>query len=264
MSQRAIITDLDGTAVDSPHTRLPSARLIAAVQALQPYYVITAATGRPWSFARPVIEALKLTVPCIVAGGTQIRQPLTGEVLWQMDIAPSALKEVLAVCSQNPDNAVVFNDIPEEYSTVALPLNEFRPTEPVYFFAQIYLSQSKAEQTHSQLQAIPTITSILTPSEVPNLYNDYVTHAEATKEHAVAKLQELLSISPADTIGIGDGSNDVHLFAAVGTKIAMGNAVPALKAAADKIIGSVAADGLAEFFEQLATEQSPSMLPKAS
>lgn len=258
MPQRAIITDLDGTAVDTPQNRLPSPRLIAAVQALQPSYVVTAATGRPWSFAQPILEALKLTAPCIVAGGAQIRQPQTGKVMWQMNITPSALQEILAVCNQNPENAVVFNDIPEAYSSVAIPLRDFHPTEPIYFFAQIYLTPCQAEQTHAQLQAIPSITSILTPSEIPNLINVYATHAEATKEHAVAKLQELLSVTPADTIGIGDGSNDVHLFAAVGTKVAMGNAVPVLKAAADKVIGSVAADGLAEFFEELAVQEAAS------
>lgn len=264
MPQRAIITDLDGTTVDAPHHRLPSPRLIAAVQVLQPSYVIAAATGRPWLFAKPVIEALKLTAPCIVAGGAQIRQPQTGKVIWQMDITSSALQEIVAICNQNPENAVVFNDIPEAYGSVAIPLKDFHPTEPIYFFAQIYLSQSQAEQTHTQLQAIPTIMSILTPSEVPNLFNVYITHAAATKEHAIAELLQLLSITPADTIGVGDGSNDLHLFAAVGTKIAMGNAVPALKAAAGKVIGTVQNDGLAEYFEKLAVEHISSISPKTS
>lgn len=52
-------------------------------------------------------------------------------------------------------------------------------------------------------------------------------------------------------IGIGDGANDIHLFNAVGLKVAMGNAVPSLKEKADIVIGHVTDDGLAQYFEDL-------------
>jgi peptidyl-prolyl cis-trans isomerase B (cyclophilin B) len=52
---------------------------------------------------------------------------------------------------------------------------------------------------------------------------------------------------------VGDGHNDIELFRAVGRKIAMGNAVPELKEAADEVIGDIAQDSFAEFLEGINT-----------
>ena len=71
------------------------------------------------------------------------------------------------------------------------------------------------------------------------------------KEHAIAKLLKILSVEKDRSVGVGDGYNDVHLFNAVGYKVAMGNAVPELKARADIIIGSVKEDGLAQYLKTL-------------
>ena len=73
----------------------------------------------------------------------------------------------------------------------------------------------------------------------------------ATKEHTIAELLKHLHIDKKDTIGVWDGHNDIHLFNAVGYKIAMGNAVEDLKQRADIIIGNVQDDGLATYLESL-------------
>lgn len=77
-----------------------------------------------------------------------------------------------------------------------------------------------------------------------------MTHKFATKEHAIAEVLTSLGISKEDAIGVGDGDNDLHLFSAVGYKVAMGNAGPNLKVAADWIAPSVDEDGLAEVIER--------------
>lgn len=79
----------------------------------------------------------------------------------------------------------------------------------------------------------------------------HVTHHKATKEHAVEELLKRLKINKRDTIGIGDSNNDMPLFASVGYKVAMGNAVTELKESADKVIDSVKKDGLADYLESL-------------
>ena len=47
-------------------------------------------------------------------------------------------------------------------------------------------------------------------------------------------------------IGVGDGYNDFPLLMACGLKVAMGNAVPELKAIADYIAPTVADDGIVD------------------
>lgn len=56
---------------------------------------------------------------------------------------------------------------------------------------------------------------------------------EGSKGHGIRKLIETLDYFDVPTYGFGDGPNDVELLGACDYKIAMGNAVPALKEVAD-------------------------------
>ena len=97
MKNRAIIIDLDGTAVDSPQEKLPSQRLVDAIQKLQERYYICSATGRVWTFAKPVLQSLKLIDPCVISAGTQICDPVTGKILWQKTLSDECLDQALEV-----------------------------------------------------------------------------------------------------------------------------------------------------------------------
>ncbi len=72
-----------------------------------------------------------------------------------------------------------------------------------------------------------------------------ITHPLANKGHALHKLSRLMNVSPRHVAVLGDGENDVPLFAAAGLSIAMGNAVPDVAAAADFVTGTNDADGAA-------------------
>lgn len=81
MRNRAIIFDLDGTAVDSPTQKLPTNKLVGVISKLQPNYFLCAATGRCWTFGKDIIQALNLVDLAIISGGTQIVDPRNGEVV---------------------------------------------------------------------------------------------------------------------------------------------------------------------------------------
>jgi hydroxymethylpyrimidine pyrophosphatase-like HAD family hydrolase len=71
----------------------------------------------------------------------------------------------------------------------------------------------------------------------------------------VTLLKNVLNVKQENTIGVGDGHNDIHLFSAVKHKVAMGNAVDELKAASDKVIGSAEDEGFAQYLEGLLANQ---------
>jgi len=52
-------------------------------------------------------------------------------------------------------------------------------------------------------------------------------------------------------VAVGDQTNDMDMIQLAGLGVAMGNAVPELKAVADKIIGIHDEEGLAAFLETL-------------
>ena len=60
----------------------------------------------------------------------------------------------------------------------------------------------------------------------------------------IAHVLEAYGIAKADAMAFGDGNNDLEMFGAVGTGVAMGNGSPALKAAAADICGTCAEDGI--------------------
>lgn len=68
--------------------------------------------------------------------------------------------------------------------------------------------------------------------------------AAAGKGNGIRKILEYYHLDAGDAIAFGDGNNDIEMFHAVGTRVAMENASEQLKAAADEICGHVAEDGI--------------------
>ncbi len=248
MLKKAIIFDLDGTAVDSPAQKLPSDALVQQIQRLKNKYFFCAATGRVWSFAKSVLQTLRLTDPCIISAGTQICNPSTGEIVWQKNLDKGSLDKAIAIFRQYPNWKLLHNDGTEDdYFNGGVSPKEFANTEPVYFLEQVFVPDETAKEIYTQLTQIEGIATVMVVSQKLGCRDIHVINASATKEHAVAELLELLKVDKKGSIGIGDGYNDIHLFNAVNYKVAMGNAVPELAAQADVTIGSVTQDGLAQY-----------------
>jgi Cof subfamily protein (haloacid dehalogenase superfamily) len=252
MKSKAIIFDIDGTIVDSPGQKLPSKRLIKAIENLKEQYHFCTATGRVWTFAKDILTALNIDGPCIISGGTQLCDPRTGKILSQKNIDDKALKEVIEIVKKYPEYKVLYNETTEEeYMYGGYDPRTFIIDEPVYFFEQTFIPVDVAEEIYQKLNRISEIVCIMVIAQKTNSRDLHVINKEATKEHAINELLKILNVSKENTIGIGDGYNDLHLFNAVGYKIAVGNAAPELKEKADLVIGSVSKDGVAEYLEEI-------------
>lgn len=70
------------------------------------------------------------------------------------------------------------------------------------------------------------------------------------KQTAIERLLRHLGKGKADALAFGDGLNDVTMFSAVGTGIAMGNACEELLAIADEVTTSYYEDGIALALEK--------------
>jgi len=66
----------------------------------------------------------------------------------------------------------------------------------------------------------------------------------------LARLAAHLGIKREETMAIGDNDNDAEMLAWAGLSVAMGNATPKTKAAADYIAPSISEDGAAEAIER--------------
>lgn len=70
------------------------------------------------------------------------------------------------------------------------------------------------------------------------------------KGNGMRIIMERFGVRKQDTIGIGDGENDIEMLQIAGAGIAMGNANPKLKEVADYVTADVDQDGLYQAFLQ--------------
>ncbi|MCB9421861.1 MAG: HAD family phosphatase [Ardenticatenaceae bacterium] len=75
-----------------------------------------------------------------------------------------------------------------------------------------------------------------------------------TKWTGLRWLLNEMGIDPAAVMAVGDGENDLDMLRSVGLGVAMGNASQAIKAAADVVVGSNEAAGVAEAIERFVLE----------
>ena len=78
-----------------------------------------------------------------------------------------------------------------------------------------------------------------------------ITKKNTTKESAAQWACDFLGIDLTDVAAFGDDSPDIGMLKLCGTGVAMGNAIDAVKEAADIVIGTNEDDGIAKYLEEL-------------
>lgn len=255
MKYQAIIFDLDGTAVDSPVQKRATQRLLQAAKKLSSLgFKLCAATGRPESFAAPVLASMELHDPAIVAGGTRIINPATGKELWRCGLNSSQVHKVVDALRGLPYGVLWNESNEDDYLNGGWDFEQFSDYSDTYFINVCFVPNDEASNVMKRLDSIDGLAVTLVVSQKADCNDIHITNRAATKEHAIYELEKIIGVKKANMIGVGDGHNDLHLFNAVGHKVAMGNAVDELKQVADEVIGSIKEDGLALYFEKLAKE----------
>lgn len=242
-----VLTDLDGTAIGNDGTAIPSTRVVEVVAAAQARGVqVAAVTGRPWSNAGPVIEALGITTPSVISGGTQLVDPTTGTILHETCFTARAWADVLDIAATVPAELLVR----DELTGTGRPADSHDRHTPANVAYLMTVLAADAADAMALLEAVEGIHVAAVTSWTPDAFDIHVTPGTASKAGGVKRLLELLGVDAGLTIGIGDADNDLALFDAAGTGIAMGNASPALLARADHVTGTVTDDGLADVLDR--------------
>lgn len=71
-----------------------------------------------------------------------------------------------------------------------------------------------------------------------------INDAQGSKVYGIQKYLEHIGVKPEETMAFGDGENDVEMLEFVQIGVAMGNAVPVAKEAADYVTDTVDEDGI--------------------
>lgn len=224
----------------------------------------TIATGRAFDSALPFAQELGVNAPLICYQGGLIKDHLNGRVIHQQSLPLPLAQELIRFTQQRELHLNVYVDDGRAYVERMTP-------EARYYTGIAKAPVYPVGDMLAFLDRDPVKLIIVLPedeatepliAELGMLFADRVRFVRSysrfvegipmgvSKGHALARLAEYLDLPVEETIGIGDNDNDLELVEQAGLGVAMGNASPAVKAAADYIAPSVDEEGMVEIIER--------------
>jgi Cof subfamily protein (haloacid dehalogenase superfamily) len=256
----AVVSDVDGTLVRNDKSVSPkSAEAVRTLRDAGVKFAIV--SSRPPRGLKAIVSRLQITMPVAGFNGGIIASPdlsvITSHLI-AADVARHAVEAIEALGA----NAWVFSGddwFVRDRNSPRVALEErtvgFRPTVVTNFATVIRtaakivaVSEDFALLTKLQGEVRDTLSGRANIVRSQTYYLDF-THTLANKGQALIELTRLMAVPAAGTAVIGDGENDVDMFAQAGLSIAMGNANAAVKGAADFVTGSNEDDGAASAIE---------------
>lgn len=236
--RRAIIFDLDGTAIPNQASGMPSKKVIEMVRSLKDEYLVTFATGRPLAACRAIAEALGISLHCVVTGGAEVVKPDSTARLYYQPFEDIQLEGLAAILSEYEYHFLT------ESSSLPLSCKHPQLSSPLLHVCVLGVTAGDAASLTTRVHTLDSVLVHQVNSWTTGRFDLHISHALATKRHGLESLLAHYGLYPDQTLAVGDGGNDLPMFEVAGLAIAMGNATNPLKAAADWIAPSVEEDGL--------------------
>lgn len=262
---RLVAVDLDGTLLDRT-TRVPERTVAAIARARACGVDLLLATGKTPASAVPVMAQLNRKLPGVYHQGHLIFDA-DGRLLREKAMDPGLARAVFDYV-QNRGLPLVAYDRNGLWATAPDPHRDHLHTKygeplprltgviPDVTGVQKYLVGVNGDATALRaelesrfgrhlrvLQAVPEFVELMS--------------LKVSKGEGVAWMLDYLGIDPQDVMAVGDGENDIEMLQLVGTAVAVGNAVPSLKAVADHIVATNDEAGVAEALERFVLAGCP-------
>ena len=258
MAVKLFVTDMDGTLLVTGKD-VSSENVKAVQKAVAAGITVTIATGRMYAAALPTARQLKVDVPIITYNGALIKS-VEGEILYSSYIAPRLAVEIINFCKDKGWLLQGYSDdelyIPEknQYSDNYEVTQKVKAhlvgwdglLEHVGNTPKILLFGSDADETEERLGILREHFGDSVSAMRSNANYGEITNPNVNKAEAIKWMAKRLGISIDETMAIGDSSNDLAMLKAAGKGIAMGNAIPEVKEAADYITDTCENHGFAK------------------
>jgi Cof subfamily protein (haloacid dehalogenase superfamily) len=257
---KAIITDFDGTLVDSNlQMGKEVEELIGEIKKKGIHFSI--ATGRPYyQIMRDFLSKHSLDDIHIFCGGGLIIDTKNKKVLWDRPIDSQSVKKITHCLQEKnlffaletlkcaylskPFGVSLYGDPLDRYIT------EYRDSQKVYkIMVSARLNKMIEKKTDELISKIKKLSNSIEAFKFRSFNNYYgfdVTSIKATKLTTLFEYTKINSISPKEVVAIGDGPNDYPLFMASGFKFAMSQAPKELQEIADLVVSNDKNQGMRE------------------
>ncbi|WP_270221872.1 sugar-phosphatase [Kosakonia cowanii] len=268
MAIKLIAIDMDGTLLLPDHTISPAVKnAIAAARERGINVVLT--TGRPYAGVHSYMKELHMEREgdyCITYNGALVQNASDGSTVAQTTLS---YDDYLYLEQLSRDVGSHFHAL--DRNTLYTANRDISPyTVHESFVATIPLVFCEAEKMDPQTQFLkvmmidePTILDqaiARIPQEVKEKYTVLksapyfleILHKSVTKGTGVKALADVLNIKPEEIMAIGDQENDIAMIEFAGVGVAMENAIPSVKEAADFVTKTNLEDGVAYAIEKFA------------
>lgn len=243
---KLLVTDVDGTIVGKDE--ILHDEFVSYVSTLRAHGIeYTIATGRTLTLAETYVKKLKLDIPYIACNGGTIAK--AGEVLVHKTVPLLNLRKIFEKADAM-GMSLLYSIDGTEYA--------YRQTDYVKEQCRLYGRYEKArpiseeEWLSASVEKVIVMAAVRDGSigEIENMcrvlpkpfgYKRYankaidILHSMATKECGVRTLAKMMNISMDEVLFVGDDLNDICLMKEAGLGVAVGNAQPEAKEAADYI-----------------------------
>jgi Cof subfamily protein (haloacid dehalogenase superfamily) len=269
-----VAIDVDGTLVNSAN-RLTAATKAAIRDVLAHNIGVTLVSGRARLTMEPFIKELGLTLPFISSSGAHIIDPTNNKTLYYSAM-PAEVLSIIVQYAREAHAPIIFQEsdrifyegseaelqyLSEAYTIDITVADEFK----AHFIQVDDILHAHSEPTKVYMCHDPAIVqgieAKLKQQHLP-IYMTYsappyleITSIDATKGEALRRLATHLNLDLKRILAIGDSRNDLSMFEIVGKRVAMGNAVPEVKAVADLIAPTNDQDGAAWALRTLALQE---------
>jgi len=251
MKYRALMLDYDGTiAPISSRPDLPSQKVAQAIHQANKRLYVCLVTARAFNDFKHMNSKLKLTSYCALLNGAQIITAKNLKTTWTQTISAESITKIYRI-GKTYGLKMYAADVKSDFTVTSLKQVIKKPIPDIYFDGIDKKQAKNIEKIEKELSAISDISIHRITGNHGKLRGISISDIHSSKQHAITYIAKKLKIKTDSIIGVGDGPNDYPLLMASGLKIAMGNAVPELKAIADFVAPSVEDDGVATVIEKL-------------
>ncbi|WP_291293580.1 Cof-type HAD-IIB family hydrolase [Enterococcus sp.] len=245
--------DIDGTLLTTDH-QISEINRKAIQQAAKLGHKIAICTGRSLNSAEKIFQEIGLSNGYVIAlNGAYIKEMSRNAPLWKKTVHRQAAQTFLTKGS-NYGMTGYLNTEKLNYRFISKEesqenIQEFqnqawRLEEQSYEQIPLVLAENATEilkvaLSSNQISLLQAVQEEMQQAGFRIVFSDtnYIEMMDPTidKGAALAFLSQYLNVSPTQVVAFGDQQNDLEMLTFAGCGVAMGNAIPSLKAIADEI-----------------------------
>ncbi len=269
MSYRILALDIDGTILD-PHGKLPAAVRDAVASARRHGLRVILCTGRRFRTAVPWARELELEGAIVVNNGTLVKNIQSGETLRHNYLPIEEYAPVISFVRRRGSPLVYVDTYHQNVDLVTERCSKTHAFQRAYLNDNTDFFQTVDDlhgQPRSDVIMVSTMADEVTLTamrgEAQEEFGDRIRIHTLINKNYQGLILEFLSpksgkwsaleavaaeanVSAEEIIAVGDDTNDIEMIRNAGLGIAMGNAAPEVKQAADHVVRSNAEGGVVE------------------